>query len=273
MTPVDKQRAPKAMTPLWVISLFVSLTEVMTGIAATQTSGGIQVALTAFVIAFPAMIASAFFMILWNKPYVFYPPTEYQRTDVKTFVEAMQRKAEIQNAAVDALPDVIERGADEYRNRPDELLLFIQEQLGKLPKLQEAQKGKVETPRLQQKSILWVDDKPMNNVYESSVIKRLGASIVFARSTHEAIRFLERDRYDLVISDIHRDEDGKSNPSAGYELFETLSKMGMHCPFIFYTGSVARINKDRARGIYGAADVPGRLIDLVITALAGERLK
>ena len=39
---------PQRMTPLWVISLFVSLTEVVAGIAVTQASGGVEVALTAF---------------------------------------------------------------------------------------------------------------------------------------------------------------------------------------------------------------------------------
>jgi len=92
MTISEKPVPAKSTTPLWVISLFVSLTEVMTGIAATQTSGGIQVALTSFVIAFPVLIATAFFVILWCKPYVFYSPTEYQGTDVGAFVEAMQRR-------------------------------------------------------------------------------------------------------------------------------------------------------------------------------------
>jgi hypothetical protein len=80
----------KPLTPLWVISLFVSLTETTLGIAATKTGGGVQVALTAFVIAFPIFVACAFFAVLWTKAYVFYPPSEYAKVDVQKFVEAFK---------------------------------------------------------------------------------------------------------------------------------------------------------------------------------------
>ncbi len=84
----------KAATPLWVISLFVSLTEVMTGIAATQTSSGVQVALTAFVIAFPLLVASMFFLFLWSRPQNLYSPSEYQGTNIREYVDALRRDVE-----------------------------------------------------------------------------------------------------------------------------------------------------------------------------------
>lgn len=83
----------KAITPLWIVALFVSLTELVLGAAVTQTTGGIQVALTVFVITFPVLIAGSFFLTLWHKPYVFYPPTEFgKQTDVSEYVAAMQRR-------------------------------------------------------------------------------------------------------------------------------------------------------------------------------------
>lgn len=88
----------KAITPLWIVALFVSLTEVVLGVAVTQTQGGIQVSLTVFVIAFPILIAGMFFKILWVKPYVFYPPTEFgTQTNVTDYVQAMQGKAAPEN--------------------------------------------------------------------------------------------------------------------------------------------------------------------------------
>jgi hypothetical protein len=82
----------KAITPLWVVALFVSLTETVLGIAVTQTQGGIQIALTVFVLVFPILIAVLFFAILFYRPYVFYPPTEFgSQTNVRDYVEAMQR--------------------------------------------------------------------------------------------------------------------------------------------------------------------------------------
>jgi hypothetical protein len=76
-----------------VISLFISLTETVLGIGVIQTSGGIQIALTVFVIVFPLLVASAFFVILWNRNYVFYSPSEYGQQDVRQYVEAMQQNS------------------------------------------------------------------------------------------------------------------------------------------------------------------------------------
>lgn len=81
------------MTPLKVIALFLSLTEVVLGAATTQTTGGIQVALTSFVIAFPTGVAAAFFAILWDRPWVLYHPADYGRpTDVEAFIMAQRRR-------------------------------------------------------------------------------------------------------------------------------------------------------------------------------------
>jgi hypothetical protein len=89
MADLAKTGVSTATTPLWVISLFVTLTEVMTGVAATQTSGGVQVALTAFIIIFPSLIASAFFWFLWKRPHHLYSPSEYQGTEIRAYVDAM----------------------------------------------------------------------------------------------------------------------------------------------------------------------------------------
>jgi CheY-like chemotaxis protein len=263
----EKSSSTKSATPLWVISLFVSLTEVITGVAATQITGNLQEALIVFVIAFPLFIASAFFIILWHKPYVFYPPTEFKGVDVNEFVEAMQRKRDIGTVAIDVFPEVIEEGAKEYKSQPEELVAFVEDQLKKLPNFKEVETTEAQ-PKLYQRSILWVDDKPMNNVYESSVFKQLGASIVFARSTTEAINFINQDNYDLVISDINRDEDGQSNPNAGYELLEKLRSMGNTNPLVFYTGNVRYLDKQRSKDAFGAADKPIGLIDSVIRAVS-----
>ena len=81
----------KSTTPLRIIALFVSLTEAVAGLALTKTSGGIQVALTCFVVVFPLLVAGAFFSILWFRNYVFYPPTEFgDSIDVEKYVGAMR---------------------------------------------------------------------------------------------------------------------------------------------------------------------------------------
>jgi len=93
----------KAATPLWVISLFISLTEVVTGIAATQTTGGVQVALTAFVIVFPLIIATMFFLFLWFKPQNFYPPFQYEGVDITTYVAGLRGEVHEARGEIDQL--------------------------------------------------------------------------------------------------------------------------------------------------------------------------
>ena len=76
----------RGLTPLWIISLFVSLTEAVLGAVVTKTTGGVQTALLGFVIIFPLLVAAAFFAILWNCPWVFYAPSEYGAIDPALFV-------------------------------------------------------------------------------------------------------------------------------------------------------------------------------------------
>lgn len=85
----------KILTPLGIIGSFLSLTEVVAGIAATKTTGAVQTILIVFVCAFPLVVAGAFFRILWARPHVFYPPAEFGSfQDVTTFVEAMRSNAQ-----------------------------------------------------------------------------------------------------------------------------------------------------------------------------------
>ncbi len=77
-------------TPLGIVAAFVGLTEVVVGVALTQVSGGIQVILTVFVMLFPLLVAIAFFLILWYRAYVFYPPSEYGNINPKDFMGAIR---------------------------------------------------------------------------------------------------------------------------------------------------------------------------------------
>ena len=82
-----------AITPLWIISAFVTLTEVTLGYALTKTTGGVQITLTAFVIAFAILIAAAFFLVLWHKPFVFYAPSDYGNINPIDFIGALTKQA------------------------------------------------------------------------------------------------------------------------------------------------------------------------------------
>jgi hypothetical protein len=68
----------KVITPLSIISLFFSFTEIMVSYTVISTYGPIQIYLTFFIIFFPLFVATCFFTILWNKPSNFYAPKDFQ---------------------------------------------------------------------------------------------------------------------------------------------------------------------------------------------------
>jgi len=68
-------------TPLGIISIFFSFTEIVLSYAVFNTHGGIQIALTVFVIVFPFYVAIMFFRVLWFKPVHLYPPSEFKKDD------------------------------------------------------------------------------------------------------------------------------------------------------------------------------------------------
>ena len=87
----DARTKPKGrVTPLWIFAAFLTFTEVVVVYAVTKTTGAIQGVLTAFVIIYALLVAVAFFLILWNRPYVFYPPSEYGSSDPKHFIDALR---------------------------------------------------------------------------------------------------------------------------------------------------------------------------------------
>jgi hypothetical protein len=88
---VGRHLPNRATTPLAVIALFLSLTEIVIGVGVIQTSGMVQIMLAGFVIAFDSLIALAFFVILWFRNAVLYPPSEYgPEVNPAEFVAAMQ---------------------------------------------------------------------------------------------------------------------------------------------------------------------------------------
>ncbi len=106
MTTPRGSRIVRVANPLSTIAVFLAFTEVTSGIAATVTEAGIQVAFTAFSLAFPLLVASGFGVFLWKKPEVLYAPGDFPKeTPIHAYVEAVrsggiQASIEAQNKAL-----------------------------------------------------------------------------------------------------------------------------------------------------------------------------
>jgi hypothetical protein len=78
------------MNPLWIISIFLGLTEAAAIAASIQSQGWIAGLYAIFSVLFAVAIATAFFWTLWRKPVVLYAPRDFSgHTSITTYVEAM----------------------------------------------------------------------------------------------------------------------------------------------------------------------------------------
>jgi CheY-like chemotaxis protein len=119
--------------------------------------------------------------------------------------------------------------------------------------------------RVGRSTVLWVDDRPSNNVHERQALEALGISFVIATSTDEALEKLKARSFDAIISDMGRPPD----PQAGYTLLDKLRASGDRTPFIIYAGSRAPEHRAEARrrGSIGCTNRPDELFEMVLSAL------
>jgi CheY-like chemotaxis protein len=81
--------------------------------------------------------------------------------------------------------------------------------------------------------ILWADDHPEYNLPIVELLRRYGASVDTPRSNEEALRLLRANRYDVVISDVARDNEGPGSDLKGVELAEEVFKGWRIRPLLF----------------------------------------
>lgn len=83
------------------------------------------------------------------------------------------------------------------------------------------------------KSVLWVDDNPVNNMLAVRALRRLQLDVEQVTSTELGLEALTRRHFDLIISDMGRG----ANMRAGYELLKAVRDQGNEVPFFIFAGS------------------------------------
>ncbi len=114
-------------------------------------------------------------------------------------------------------------------------------------------------------TVLWVDDHPENNTSERLSLKASGIRFVLASSTGEALERIQRQPFDLIITDMGRSLD----PQAGYTLLERLRGMGDRTPVIIYSSSryFSNVAEAQSRGAIGVTNSPTVLMNMVLAVL------
>lgn len=92
--------------------------------------------------------------------------------------------------------------------------------------------------------LLWVDDHPERSAVQIDLLQRHQVMVHTARSTDEALESLRRRRYEMVISGMTREENGKSIPNAGLELVRAIRMLDQETPIAIYSNG-------QPAGMYG----------------------
>jgi len=113
--------------------------------------------------------------------------------------------------------------------------------------------------------ILWVDDRPDNNLEERSMLESLGLLVAIATSTNKGLDLLKRQKFAAIVSDMGRPE----GPREGYKLLDAVRYRDPDTPFFFYVGSRSLDHRREAeqRGAQGVTNVPRELIEMIVNVL------
>lgn len=119
--------------------------------------------------------------------------------------------------------------------------------------------------RASKSTVLWVDDRPDNNIHERRALEALGVTFVLSTSTEGALEKLKQQSFDAIISDMGRPPDRQ----AGYTLLDKLRASGDRTPLIIYAGSGASKHRAEARrrGASGCTNLADELFELVLSVI------
>lgn len=103
------------------------------------------------------------------------------------------------------------------------------------------------------RSILWVDDYPKNNSLIVEHLSKLGIEVVTALSTREGLELLRSKKFDRVISDMGRVEDGRRVGTAGIDLIRAIRREYPDLPIVVYASAPAVVQHGAEAEAAGAA--------------------
>ena len=113
--------------------------------------------------------------------------------------------------------------------------------------------------------VLWVDDRPDNNIIERRSMGSYNIEFVLATSSGQALAELRKQQFDAIISDMGRPGDSR----AGYTLLEALRHSGDQTPYFFYTSRRGAEHVDEAleRGAQGITYRGDKLLEMLLRVL------
>jgi CheY-like chemotaxis protein len=118
--------------------------------------------------------------------------------------------------------------------------------------------------------VLWVDDRPDNNIHEREAFQAVGIDFALSLNTADALDQLSKQNFAAVISDMGR----KEGPREGYVLLDAMRARGDRTPLFFYAASAAPEHRQETQrhGGQGCTNDANELFGMVTRAVfGGER--
>jgi CheY-like chemotaxis protein len=231
-----------AKNPLGIIALFIVLVYGFASLVtafASSFSHDERVPLIYFLVTFPVLVLGVFAWLVSNHSSKLFAPADFKNEEnyvrMQISAAASLAVASTKNPTQDGESDIAR-------------IVEVVREIG--PKTTTSSDG-------WRNHILWVDDRPENNVYERQAFEAVGLKFSLALSTNEALALLERQQFAAVISDMGRKEGSRE----GYVLLDAMRKGGNHTPLFFYAASSLPEHKQETRK-HGGQDCTNNAEDL-----------
>jgi CheY-like chemotaxis protein len=114
--------------------------------------------------------------------------------------------------------------------------------------------------------LLWVDDHPENNAWERELFRSLGVVIVSVESTRSALACMQTETFDLVLSDIRRDDESTDGVEGAMQVHAARPTV----PILFYVQNLSSTRVPEPA--LGITDEPNELLHLVLDRLERARV-
>lgn len=239
-----------ARNPLGIIALFIvliyGLASLVTVFANSLTASE-RLPLIWFLVIFPIIVLVVFAWLVSRHSGKLFAPSDFkneenyvkmQMTAVASLVAASTKASTpASEADIEKIVDAVRQALPSEKQKPEDW----------------------------RNHILWVDDRPDNNIYERRAFEAVGLRFTLALSTNEALDLLKRNKYAAIISDMGRRE----GPREGYVFLDTLRREGDKTPFFIYAGSNLPEHKLEAfeHGAQGSTNNPEELFRMIMKAI------
>jgi CheY-like chemotaxis protein len=117
--------------------------------------------------------------------------------------------------------------------------------------------------------VLWVDDEPQNNEHGIKALQSQGVEVITSRTTADALTKAKEGRFDAIVTDQLRFEDGVKKDTAGCELIRQLRGIGVEVPVILSTAFPNRAEAQSA-GFYDVTNTQHGVFELVMKAMSSR---